>query len=140
MVARRASSAVTVSIPSACRTPAPPGGLVPIPFPNFATTAVKSQREASSGTQQKTPVGAPAPLGTPAPASIRPGEISIKLGSSSLRVARSGEILQLHNGLNQLNSKLQSLATDDPDEWQRVVQDYVVMASALYVTLNDDGS
>ena len=84
--------------------------------------------------------GAPAPLGTPAPASIRPGELSIKLGSSSLRVARSGEILQLHNGLNQLNSKLQSLATDDPDEWQRVVQDYVVMASALYVTLNDDDS
>ena len=42
-----------------------------------------------------------------------------------------GTLAQLHNRLSSMSSK-------DPNEWQKVLQDYAVAASALFVTLNSD--
>ena len=48
------------------------------------------------------------------------------------------EISQLRGALNQLNIKLQSMTTTDPNQWQAVLQEYAVTASALYTTLSPD--
>jgi hypothetical protein len=52
--------------------------------------------------------------------------------------AKKTEAQQLRGRLATLTAKLQNLTSNDPAQWQSVLQDYAVTASALYVTLNDD--
>ena len=47
------------------------------------------------------------------------------------------EIQQIKGMLSHLNIKLQALKSNDPNEWQAVLQEYAVAASALYMTQNN---
>ena len=46
--------------------------------------------------------------------------------------------MQLVSSLNHANARLQNLRTRDPNEWQKVLTEYAVLASALYRTLYPD--
>jgi hypothetical protein len=137
---------MTIAFPDVCHTPAPPGpagpGGVPIPYPNFAQTAVKTQQQSGGGAvSTKTPVTSKTPVVTK-----QGGSVNVQMGSPNVISERGfagitgspamhNEIAQLKSALSQLHSRLQSLRAGDPDEWQKVLQDYAVAASALYVTM-----
>jgi hypothetical protein len=40
--------------------------------------------------------------------------------------------------MNGMNAKLQSMQTADPNQWQALVFEYIVLTSALYLTLTND--
>jgi hypothetical protein len=84
----KATTSTTLAFPDVCHTPGVPGGMVPIPYPSMATTAVSSQRRK----------------------------------------------VQLQARLNLSNARLQALRTSDANEWQKVLEEYLVLASALYRT------
>jgi hypothetical protein len=124
----KASSGLSISFPDVCKTPAIPIP-VPIPYPNIAKSASEAQKK-------KTKVGTKNVMMKGSAFSKSRGDAP---GTMKGMVSASvqGEVNQLKGMLNQLNSKLQGLKSNDPDEWQVVVQEYVVAASALYVTIND---
>jgi hypothetical protein len=135
-VVHKASNGISIAFPDVCKTPAP-GGAVPIPYPNTATTALRSQQKRAGGIAQKTPVPG---VTTSKPANQGPAELmasSFDVKVEGKNVARFEE-LQLHNSLSQVNARLQALRTRDPNEWQRVLTEYAVLASALYRTLYPD--
>jgi hypothetical protein len=86
--------------------------MVPIPYPNMATTAVSSQRRKLFG------------------AAV--GAVATKTASSTGVAQR--EMQQLQASLNLSNARLQALRTSDANAWQKVLEEYLVLASALYRT------
>jgi hypothetical protein len=145
-VAHKASSGMSVCFPDVCKTPTPAGG-TPLPYPNFATTASARQKQRQTGVSVKTPTS-PASTGVQ-PASTQ-GLISNTVAGKAQFVkysfdvknegnaVRRHEVVQLHNSLDQVHAQLKDMTSIDPDVWQRMVQDYVVAVSALYLTLKDD--
>lgn len=133
----KANSGLTLCFPDVCKVPALTVP-VPLPFPNIAKTATETR-------QKKTKVGS---KGIATKGSSRGDEAGTMKGVFSSPVRRAarpvapsafvqGEILGLKGMLNELNNKLQGMKTNDPNEWQLVIQEYAVAASALYVTLNE---
>ena len=112
----KSSTGLSIAFPDVCKTPSAPGP-VPIPYPNFAKTAVEAQKVKLQG-----------------------GTVATKgavLKSSTGNEAGAGtmmEVMQLKTKLNELHMQLQALPADDPNRWQAVLTDYAVMASALYIT------
>jgi hypothetical protein len=140
MFAVRASSGITLAFPDVCKIPAPPPpagpGGIPIPYPNFAQTAVKSQKKTAGIVMPKKAV----PMqGNEAGTSK--GLVSSKVVGQMKVMGNPvviGEISMLRGALTQLHNKLSTMSSADPNEWQTVLQDYAVAASALFVTLNSD--
>jgi hypothetical protein len=121
----KASSGITIAFPDVCKVPVPPGGVTPIPYPSIAKTA-------TAATKTKTP-NKTAAMKPSAFSRIQGNMAGIQQGMVS---SKNTEVAQLKAMLNQLNTKLQGLKSNDPNEWQGVVQEYVVAASALYVTVH----
>ena len=140
LMTSRANSGVSIGFPDVCKTPAPQGG-VPIPYPNIATTALKSQQKAGSASYapvaQKTVAQKTVLQGVAAGGKLYSFGSFPSVNVEGKDVARH-EAIQLQNRLNQANAKLQALKTSDPNEWQKVLVDYAVLASALYRTLYPD--
>ena len=122
-VVHKGSGGMSIVFPDVCKTPTP-GGPVPIPYPNIAKTALATQKKTASK-----PGAVKSPFSTMAGGGKALGKAP---ASDAVK-----EIQELRTMLNQLNVKLQGLPTHDPDQWQKVLQDYVVAASALYVTARD---
>jgi hypothetical protein len=108
----KATTSTTLAFPDVCHTPGVPGGMVPIPYPSMATTAVSSQRRKVFG--------------------VSVGAVAAKTASSTGVAQR--EMQQLQARLNLSNARLQALRTSDANEWQKVLEEYLVLASALYRT------
>ncbi len=137
----KASSGLSLCFPDVCKTPVPITGTVPLPFPNIAKTATQSrQKQTKGGSKTTTKKGPTSRFSANEPGTMK-GVVSGKMMQGAKPVAPSTfvqhEVQGLKGMLNQLNSKLQGLKTNDPNEWQSVLQEYTVAASALYVTLND---
>lgn len=130
----QASSGLTISFPNVCKLPSSPAPFVPIPYPSFAKTAVKNQKKTGM-TLKKAPVtlskgSEPGTLKSVV-SSTNKGPVPV-VGAPAV----SGEISMIRGALAQLHNKLSSMSSSDPNEWQKVLQDYAVTASALFVTLN----
>ena len=124
----------TVAFPDVCKTPTP-AGPVPIPYPNIAQTAQAKQQA------KKVKVGgnAAALKGKSAFKKSTGNEAATRsLGAGVMSPKARGEVLSLKARMNALNVKIQGLSLDQPEQWQGVLQDYAVTASALYTTLKPD--
>lgn len=115
-VVHKSSSGVTIAFPDVCHIPAPPTGPLPIPYPSFAKTATAAQ--------QRRKAVASTPTAVARSAGDEAGVMS--------------EVGTLKAKLTQLNTRLQSLPAFDPNQWQAVLQEYAVLASALYLTQKKD--
>jgi hypothetical protein len=124
--ANKANSGISIAFPDVCWTPAPPVGPVPIPYPITATTAVESQ-------QTKLKIAG----GVAISKASRFGQ-TIGDQPGTLKGMVAHEQMQLQSSLNQANARLQTLKTRDPNEWQKALTEYAVLASALYRTLYPD--
>ena len=49
-VVHKSSNGLTIAFPDVCKTPVPVGGVVPIPYPNIATTATAAQKAQQKST------------------------------------------------------------------------------------------
>ncbi len=121
-----ASSGLAVAFPDVCKVPVMPIPM-PIPYPNIAKTAQAAQKKKSA-----TKVVAGRKSAFPRTRGDAAGAIKGVVSS------KTNEMQQLKTSLSQLNTKLQGLRSTDPNEWQSVLQEYVVAASALYVTMHDE--
>ena len=127
-VVHKSSSGVSMAFPDVCKAPSP-AGPTPIPYPNVAKTALKDQAKGS----KKVKGTGNLPTTKSAKYSMSQGtETGVTKGTISS--AARGEINQLKAILNRLNTNLLKLRSHNPDEWQRLLQDYLVAAGALYVT------
>jgi hypothetical protein len=134
-VSKSSSFGMSLVFPDVCITPASPIP-VPIPYPNFATTALAKQKAATQPTAHKQAVASKSPV------SSRPG-MSMTAGlpqkvMSSANVKITGEVTQLIGELDRLHNNMRQLPATDPNAWQTALQQYVVAAAALYVTKRDD--
>jgi hypothetical protein len=132
MFAASTTSGVTMVFPDVCKTPA--AGLsvpIPTPYPNFAKSAVASQRTKIGGVRTIT-------VGGTVHSSVQGDEAGTLKGVTGFKPptgAKATEIQQIKMAMNGINAKLQSMATMDPNEWQTQIFEYMVLTSALYVTL-----
>ena len=124
-VVHKVNSGISIAFPDVCKTPLPPAP-VPIPYPVTATTAVKSQ-------QTKLKIAG-------AVARVSGSHFKQSTGdeSGALKDIAKREQMQLQGSLNQANARLQNLRSRDPNEWQKMLTEYAVLASALYRTLYPD--
>jgi len=145
MKTTRADSGMSIAFPDVCKIPAPPPpagpGGIPIPYPNFARTAQKTQQKKTTGSVTTTgsvkPTGGFKPMSGNEPGTLKNTMTTTSLGGSSIvSGARYAEIGQLKGVLSGLNTKLLALSTSDANEWQKVIQEIAVAASALYLTLH----
>jgi hypothetical protein len=96
--------------PDVSKTPFPRGP-VPIPYPDTATTPSTTNKIATKTT----------------PASIAPSSYIRPLGDAS----------RLRAALASLHSQLIALPSGDPTRWHTLVDEYVLTAAALYISLSD---
>jgi len=101
--------AAVSSFPDVCKVPSP-GGPLPIPYPN-------------------------AQLATPSPIQIQlkasSGLLTTKLTPAHLTP------VQLKTKLATLHGQLVGLPGGNPNQWHALVDDYVITAAALYITLSE---
>jgi hypothetical protein len=141
MKTTRADSGMSIAFPDVCKIPAPPPpagpGGIPIPYPNFAKTAQKTQQKKTAGSVK--PTGGFKPISGNEAGTLKNTMTTTSIGGSSIvSGARNAEIGQLKGVLSGLNTKLVTLSTSDANEWQKVIQEIAVAASALYLTLHSD--
>lgn len=127
-VVHKASNGISIVFPDVCKTPGP-GGPIPIPYPNTATTALKSQQK-RLGIASKD-------------VTLKTSNFAASTGNEAgtgkaMTSAAMLEKAQLQGSLNQANARLLALTTRDPNEWQKVLTEYNVLVSALYRTLHPD--
>ena len=126
-VVHKASSGIAIAFPDVCKTPTP-GIPLPIPYPAIAKTATESRKTATKVTKNVT-------MSKSTRYNRSSGdEAGSQKGLISSRNMARAEYKQLQGVLVQLNTKIQNMDSDDPNAWQKLVQDYVVAAGALYAT------
>jgi|GEM_PF-1830750 len=123
----KASSGLHIAFPDVCKTPGSTI-LVPIPYPNVAKTALAAQKH------KKTAPGKKIVMKKSGISTTQGEEAGVRKGVIS---SKNMETMQLKSMLNQLNTKLQGLKSNDPNEWQKVILEYVVAAGALFVTTHN---
>jgi hypothetical protein len=121
----KGSGGITLAFPDVCKT-VTSGSPVPIPYPSFAKAAAQKQQKSVGKTVVTRGTMLQRTHGNEA--ASHQGPVGVK----------SAEALQLKSMMNQLNGKVQGMPAKDPAQWQAVLTDYLVMASALYLTLSDD--
>lgn len=134
------SGGVCIAFPDVCKTPSMPGGAIPIPYPSHATIAVARQQKKKtattmqSGTMLKTEAHA-----SPGVSSgiVSSGKRAVTKAFMSKAVA-TAEAARLMSDLSALHNQLQNLPATNPGEWQAVLEQYLVTASALFLTRSDD--
>jgi hypothetical protein len=126
---------MTLVFPDVCVVPAPTT-MVPIPYPNFATTALARQKAAAQPTAHKQAVANKSPVSSRPGMSMTAGLPQKVMGSANVKI--TGEVTQLIGELDRLHNNMRQLPATDPNAWQDVLQRYVVAAAALYVTKRDD--
>ena len=129
---------LVLAFPDVCKTPSPGGG-VPIPYPATATKA-RQARSAKKGTRPAT--------GTMSAMGRKVSEPGPSLASFSARgrtsftkagapdVIAEGEAAVLRSRLGALGNQLKSMNSADPADWQSLLEEYLVVAGALFVTLH----
>ena len=137
---RKADSNVSMNFPDVCKTPGSSGGIGnPLPYPSVAKTAIEKTQQKTTPSVKQTVRSSAHYSGT---LGDQPGTLKGVVSSTSLGSRSSGtktaEVQALKGMLGQLNTKLQNMTSSDPNEWQALLQDYSVTASALYVTLHSD--
>jgi hypothetical protein len=116
---------ICIAFPDVCKVPVPVSPIAPIPYPNIAKTAQDAQKTKATASKPAAKKGSAASRSRGDEAGVLKGIVSSK--------AR-GELQQIRASLNVLNARLQAMKSNDPDQWQKVLRDYVVAASALFVT------
>jgi hypothetical protein len=133
----KADSGISMAFPDVCVTPTSPAGPggVPIPYPNIAATA---QKKLAAMKTQKTvaATGSSSYLSRGDAAGTMKGMASGASAATSFAV--KSEIGLIRSNLSALNARLQALPAGDPNEWQALLQEYLVLASALYLAQKDD--
>ena len=121
-----AKGRVTIAFPDVCKTPG--GGAMPnpIPYPSFAKVANDEQKKKKNIPNLKAVKYSTFTPSTGGEAGVKKGVVSVK----------NNEILLLKKRLNSLNQQVQSLTSKDPNVWQRALEEYVVAASAIFITQN----
>jgi hypothetical protein len=132
---KSSSFGMTVAVPNVCLTPAPTT-MVPIPYPNFATTALAKQKAAAQPTATKQAVTSKVMPRQGFPTTTMAGSTPQFVGAAKAKI--TGEVAQLVGELDRLHNNIRLLPATDPNAWQTALQQYVVAASALYVTKRDD--
>jgi hypothetical protein len=102
------SEGVSIVFPSVCTIPAPPGSLTPVAYPPIAKTAQQVQVAQKTG---------------------------LKSSAAASAINIQSEIQQLRGRLSGLHQQLVALPGTRPEQWQAVLTEYAVAASALYRTL-----
>jgi len=148
MFPAKATSGISMAFPDVCIIPAEPQPGYPAPYPNFAKIAVQKQLKKKTGGSQVKTSGVARSSGDEAGATrgivsqTNMSNVHYMMYSFDVKFegkpVKALEVMQIHNGLTQLASKVTTMTTKDPNEWQKVVQDFAVLASALYTTLDDD--
>lgn len=115
-----------LAFPDVCKTPAPVGQ--PIPYPNIAKTAQEAQKSKTK-VQTKTAAVARSHFSR-----SQGDSVGVMKGIASSKTKAKTEISQIKALLNQHHSKLMAMNSNNPDEWQKLLGDYLVAAGALYVT------
>jgi hypothetical protein len=108
---------LSITFPDVCITPVSPGSSSPVPYPTIAKTALASQMQ----TAQKVPVS---------------GSTSPTAGA----IAMKAEIQQLRGRLSSFHQQMLNLPGSRAEQWQALLRDYAVTASALYRTLETEAS
>lgn len=122
------SNGITIAFPDVCKTPMP-AGVAPLPYPTLAKTA--------NAVQQKKKTSGGRLIGVSSYNSIGPGSV-VTTPTPQAASARQTEIQQLKALMSQTNAKLLGLTTNDPNQWQAVIQEYIVASSALYLTIHSE--
>ena len=127
-VVHQSSNGITIAFPDVCKTPLP-ATTQPLPYPTVAKTAAAVQ-------QKRKTTG----VGTICVSSVAVSSVGSAFKTATLQTAsaRQSEIQQLKAMLSQINAKLLALTTTDPNQWQAVIQEYAIAASALYVTIHSE--
>lgn len=119
---------ICLAFPDVCKMPGPPGPFVPVPYPNIAKTAQEAQVSKTKFSQKQVAVKA-SQVGR-----TQGGEAGTMKGLVSMKNKAKAEIGQIKSLLTKHHSKLMAMESDNPDEWQQVLGEYLVAAGALYVT------
>ena len=109
------------SFPDVCKTPAPPGAApVPIPYPNLATKTASPVQKVGVKTGA---TGAPSKM-----AGARGNEAGVQLG-----IARA----QYRSKLDALHAQMMGLPPGNPNQWHRLLDEYVIMVAGCYKTISN---
>lgn len=127
-VVTKASAGVQLAFPEVCRVPAPAAGLTPLPYPAVAKTANAAQKTAVKSTTVSGPV-------TSSHTRVSGDEAGVAKAMASSKLMADSEIAALKSAMNALHNQIQSLKSSDPNKWQDLLKEYLLAASALYVTL-----
>jgi hypothetical protein len=135
----KSSTGVSIAFPDVCKVPAPPGPLgMPAPYPPYAKTATTAQAK-TAGSQKVITTGYKQ-VSVGGRLSMSQGDEAgtLKGMASARAAAKAAETQQIKVAMNGLNARLQAMSSTDPNQWQAVLYEYSVLASALYVTMISD--
>ena len=132
-VVHKPGNGVTIAFPDVCKTNIG-GGPVPIPYPNFAKTATENRKDSSKKQ-------APTKTSSTKKTAVRGKSVSgldLTMSNSAAVGSKQMEIQQLRMRMNSLHHQITNLQSSNPDKWQKLLEDYSVAASALYMTKTPD--
>ena len=119
---------ICLAFPDVCKMPGPPSPFVPVPYPSIAKTAQEAQKEKTKLSSKTVVVKASQISRT------QGDEAGTMKGLMSMKNKAKAEISQIKSLLTKHHSKLMAMESNNPDEWQQVLGEYLVAAGALYVT------
>ncbi len=136
----KSSSGMSMGFPDVCKTLIPASGTIPIPYPNIAKTAKEKTKTASKTTATKPSsftktAGNEAGMtrGVISPTASRPAMVQTKV-SNTVQI----EVQRLRAQMSSIHQQILMLKASNPDQWQKLLEDYCVTASALYITQTPD--
>jgi|SRR5688500_11235487 hypothetical protein len=153
----KSGNAIAV-FPDVCKTPSP-GGPVPIPYPNLATTgqaktAVKtatlgltpSAQKVSTGDVAGTSMQGIAGQAKTAAISYTRGTPKVSLEGTSVQlmgdlrihnqgVAGRASVQDLRNQLQRLHAQIMVQPAGNPNRWHELVDHYAIATAGLYIAL-----
>jgi hypothetical protein len=114
--------------PDVCKTPSP-GGPVPIPYPNLVGPGQQQTAGSKAALAGKT-------LATASTLSRSTGDEAGTKGMVSMN-EKMGRTQFLRNQLNSFHGQLWSLPGGNPNQWHKLVDQYVIATAELYKTLSE---
>lgn len=142
------------AFPDVCKTPSP-GGPVPIPYPNLATTgqtkiAVKTSAIGSTLSAQKVSTGdlagtsmkGTAGRAKTAAIGYKQGAPNVSLEGTSVPLTgdlrthnQAVSVQDLRNQLQRLHAQIMVQPAGNPNRWHELVDSYAIATAGLYIAL-----